>query len=90
MQLPQEYLEEMKAGGKEKWKAETSSSLLVTAEPTGIAKIMMCEHYNELPHLLRVTTLILQFVKIMKSGTRCSSRRDPLDQGDAEVTAQES
>ena len=35
-QLQKECLEEMKAGDKEKWKVETSSSLLVTAEATGI------------------------------------------------------
>jgi len=38
-QLPQECLEEMKAGDKEKWNVEISSTLLVTAEATGIAKI---------------------------------------------------
>ena len=66
-QLPQECLEEMKAGDKEKWKVETSSSILVTAEATGIAKIMKCEDYSELQRLLRVTGLVLKFVKIMKS-----------------------
>jgi len=66
-QLPLECLEEMKAGDKEKWKVETSSSLLVTAEATGIAKIMKCEDYSELQQLLRVTGLVLKFVKIMKS-----------------------
>ena len=57
----------MKAGDKEKWKVETSSSLLVTAEATGIAKIMKCEDYSELQRLLKVTGLVLKFVKTMKS-----------------------
>ena len=39
-QLPQECLEEMAAGDKEKWKSETSSSLLVRAETIGIAKVI--------------------------------------------------
>ena len=65
--LPQECLEEMKAGDREKWKSETSSSLLVTAEAVGIAKIMTCEDFSNLQRLFRVTTLVLQFVKIMKT-----------------------
>ena len=66
-QLPQECLEEIKAGDKEKWKVETWSSLLVTAEATGIVKIMKCEDCRELQRLLRVTGLVLKLVKIMKS-----------------------
>jgi len=56
-QLPQECLDEMKAGDKEKWKFETSS-LLVAAETIGIAKVMTCEDYSNLH---------FQFVKILKS-----------------------
>ena len=40
-QLPQECLEEMKAGDKEKWKSETSSSLLVAAETFGIVTALV-------------------------------------------------
>jgi len=65
-QLPQECLEEMKVGDKEKWKSETSS-LLVAAETIGIAKVMTCEDYSSLQRLLRVTALVLKFVKILKS-----------------------
>ena len=39
----------------------------MTAEATGIAKIMKCEDYSELQRLLRGTGLVLKFVKIMKS-----------------------
>ena len=65
-QLPQECLEEMKAGDKEKWKSETSSSLLVVAQTIGIANVVTCEDYSNLQRLFRVTTLVLQFVKILK------------------------
>ena len=47
-QLPQECLEEMKAGDKEKWKSETSSSLLVVAQTIGIANVVTCEDYSNL------------------------------------------
>jgi len=40
-QLLQECLEEMNAGNKDKWKCETSSSLLVGAETFGIANVDM-------------------------------------------------
>ena len=68
-QLPRECLDEMKVGDKEKWKAETSSSLLVSADQgtVGIATILKCEDYSDLQRLLRVTALILKFVKIMKA-----------------------
>ena len=56
----------MKAGDKEKWKYETSSSLLVAAEPCGIANVVTCEDYNNLQRLFRVTALVLWFVKILK------------------------
>lgn len=65
-QLPQECLEEMKAGDKEKWKSETSSSLLVVAQTIGIANVVTCEDYSNLQRLFRVTALVLQFVKILK------------------------
>ena len=65
-QLPQECLEEMKAGDKEKWKSETSSSLLVVAQTIGIANVVACEDYSNLQRLFRVTALVLQFVKILK------------------------
>jgi len=65
-QLLQECLEEMKAGDKERWKSETSSSLLVAAETIGIAKVMTCEDYGNLQRLFRVTALVLQFVKLLK------------------------
>ena len=42
------------------------SSLLVTAEATGIAKIMNFEDYSELLRLLRVIGLVLKLVKILK------------------------
>ena len=56
------------------WRLETRriarlrplSSLLVTAEATGIAKIMKCEDYSELLRLLRVIGLVLKLVKILK------------------------
>lgn len=56
----------MKVGDKDNCKVETLSSLLVTTEATGIAKIMKCEDYSELLRLLRVIGLVLKFVKIMK------------------------
>lgn len=65
-QLPQECLEEMKAGDKEKWKSETSSSLLVVAQTIGIANVVTCEDYSNLKRLFRVTALVLQLVKILK------------------------
>ena len=56
----------MKAGDKEKWKSETSSSLLVVAQTIGIANVVTCEDYSNLQRLFRVTALVLQFVKILK------------------------
>jgi len=61
-QLPQDCLDQMKAGDKETWKFETSS-FLVAAEAIGIAKVMTYEDYSSLPRLLRVTALVLQFVR---------------------------
>lgn len=61
-QLPQECFKEMKAGDKEKWKSETSSSLLVVAQTIGIANVVTCEEYSNLQRLFRVTALVLQFV----------------------------
>ena len=58
----------MKARDKEKWKSETSSSLLVAAETIGMAKVMTCEDYSNLQRLLRVIALVLQFVKLLKLG----------------------
>lgn len=58
--LLHECLEEMNVGDEEKYKVETLSLLLVTA---GIAKIMKCGDYSELQRLLRVTGLVLEFVK---------------------------
>ena len=46
-QLPQECLEEMKAGDKEKWKSEMSS-LLVAAEIFGVANVVTSEDYSNL------------------------------------------
>ena len=57
----------MKAGDKEKWNAETSSSLLVTADPIGIAKIMTCEDYSQLPRFFRVTALVLKLQEELTS-----------------------
>ena len=90
-QLLQECLEEMKAGDKDKWKCETSSSLLVGDETIGIANVVTCEDYCNLQRLFRVTALVLQFLKILKlrlqknvetEGTdrpRHSSSRNTLD-----------
>ena len=69
-QLPEECLEEMKVGDKEKLQIEASSSLLAAAEAVGIAQIIRCEDYSELPRLLRVTALVLKFANIMKSKLR--------------------
>ena len=52
--------------GVDKWKSETSFSLLVAAETFGVAKVMTCEDYSNLQRLLRVTALVLQFVKLLK------------------------
>lgn len=65
----------MKAGDKEKWKSETSSSLLVTAGAFSIAKIMTCEDFSNLQRLFRVTALILQFVKIVKTRLQQSAEK---------------
>ena len=56
----------MKAGDKENWKSETSSSLLVAAETVGMAKVMTCEDYSNLQRPLRVTALVLHFVKLFE------------------------
>ena len=68
--LPEECLKEMKAGDKEKWQIEASSSLLAAAEAVGTAQIIRCEDYSELQRLLRVTALVLKFTNIMKSKLR--------------------
>ena len=47
-QLPEECLEEMKAGDKEKWQIEASSSLLAAAETIGMAQVIKCEDYSDL------------------------------------------
>ena len=95
----------MKAGDREKWQIEASSSLLAAAEAVGIAQIIRCEDYSELQGLLRVTALVLKFTNIMKSKLRkevltpntsrinqpghCISG-NPLDQGNTEIAEQES
>ena len=60
----------MKAGDKEKWQIEASSSLLEAAEAVGIAQIIRSEDYSELQRLLRVTSLVLKFTNIIKSKLR--------------------
>ena len=69
-QLPEECLEEMKAGDKEKWQIEASSSLLAVAETVGVAQVIKCEDYSDLQRLLRVTALVLKFTNIVKSLSR--------------------
>ena len=64
--VPEECLAEVRADEKGKRQRETSSLLLAAAEPCGIAQIIRSDDFSNLQRLLRVTTLILKFVRIMK------------------------
>ena len=63
--VPEECLAEVRA--EEKVKCQTSSLFLSATEPCGIAQIMEAEDFSDLQRLLRVSALVLKFVRIMKS-----------------------
>ena len=64
--IPEEYFAEIRAEERAKCQRETSSVMLAAVEPCGIAQIMRAEDYSNLQRLLRVTALVLKFVRIMK------------------------
>ena len=63
--VPEECLAEVRA--EEKVKCQTSSLFLSATEPCGIAQIMEAKDFSDLQRLLRVSALVLKFVRIMKS-----------------------
>ena len=86
--IPEECFVEMRA--EEKVKCQTSSLLLAATEPCGIAQIMKAEDFSDLRRLLRVTALVLKFVRTMKSSLKkdISSQSESAAQdimGDAEI-----
>ena len=65
--LPEKFVTEVKAEEKRKsQRGETSSLLPATAELRSIALTMKPEDYGDLQRLLRVTTLVLKFVRTIK------------------------
>ena len=64
--IPEEYFAEIRAEERAKCQKETSSVMLTSVEPCGIAQIMRAEDYRNLQRLIRVTVLVLKFVRIMK------------------------
>ena len=64
--IPEEYFAEIRAEERAKCQKETSSVMLAAVEPCGIAQIMRAEDYSNLQRLIRVTVLVLKFVRIMK------------------------
>ena len=86
--IPEECFVEMRA--EEKVKCQTSSFLLPATEPCGIAQIMKAEDFSDLQRLLRVTALVVKFVRTMKSSLKkdISSQSESAAQdimGDAET-----
>ena len=55
---------------EEKVKCQTSSLLLAATEPCGIEQIMKAEDLSDLQRLLRVTVLVVKFVRTMKSSLK--------------------
>ena len=66
--IPEECFVEVRA--EEKVKCQISSLFLAATEPCGIAQIMRAEDFSDLQRLLRVTALVLKFVKTMKSSLK--------------------
>ena len=64
--IPEEYFAEIRPEERAKCQKETSSVMLAAVEPCGIAQIMRAEDYSNLQRLIRVTVLVLKFVRIMK------------------------
>ena len=62
--IPEECFLEVRA--EEKMNYQTSS-LFLAAEPCGIAQIMKAKEFGDLQRLLRVTVLVLKFVRTLKS-----------------------
>ena len=66
--IPEEFFVEVRA--EEEVKCQTSSLFLVANEPCGIAQIMRVEDFSDMLRLLRVTSLVLKFVRTMKSSLK--------------------
>ncbi|XP_068670171.1 uncharacterized protein [Montipora foliosa] len=66
--IPEECFVEVRT--EEKVKCQTSSLFLASTEPCGIAQIMRAEDISDLQRLLRVTALVLKFVRTMKSSLK--------------------
>ncbi|XP_068712813.1 uncharacterized protein [Montipora foliosa] len=66
--IPEECFVEVRA--EEKVKCQTSSLFLAATEPCGIAQIMRAEDISDLQRLLRVTALVLKFVRTMRSSLK--------------------
>ena len=64
--IPEECFAEIKAEERAKCQTETSSVMLAAVEPCGIAQIMRAEDYSNPQRLIRVTVLVLKFVRIIK------------------------
>ena len=64
--IPEGYFAEIRAEETAKCQRETSSVMLAAVEPCGIAQILRAEDYSNLQRLIRVTVLVLKFVRIMK------------------------
>ena len=77
--IPEEYFAEIRAEERAKCQKETSSVMLAAVEPCGIAQIMRAEDYSNLQRLIRVTVLVLKFVRIMK----LLLKRDTLSQDES-------
>ena len=63
--MPEDCVTEMKAADQ-----RLAHSLLMSTSPTGLGQIMDCERFGTLSRLLKVTTYVVKFVRMLKKKVR--------------------
>lgn len=58
--MPEECAVEMKTANR-----QLAHSLLTSSSPTGLGEIMRCGDFSTLHHLLRVTTYVVRFARVL-------------------------
>ena len=75
--LPEECLTEMKASDQRVALTGDLSALTVNSEPALLSNVLQCEAFSSLERLLRVTALVLKFVKLLKAKCRGNKEEKP-------------
>ena len=75
--LPEQCLTEMKASDRRAAHSDDLSALTVNNESNSLSSVIPCDSFSSLERLLRVTALVMKFIKLLKakhSGTRMRSQ----------------